>query len=121
MKRNRNHQQLFILLLTGCFIASLIYLFHPETGQFSVVLNGEPVADPFIQLAVIPAMLAVLFLTGIVMILSFLGVGLVMFLGALLFMMFSIFLIAPFSWPLLLFIFLMIAIISSGGNSINRL
>jgi len=100
------------ILLVGGLIAGLIYLFHPEAGQFSVVINGEPLSDPLVRFAVIPTMLAVLFFTGILIVLTFFGVGLFVFLGALLFMMLGVFLVAPYAWPVLVIIFLTIALIS---------
>lgn len=80
------------------------------------MINGEPVADPLVRFAAIPTILAVLLFTGILMVLVFLGVGLLMFLGALLFMMFGGFIVAPYSWPMLVIIVLMIALMSLGEN-----
>lgn len=116
MQRNRNTHLVIKILLVGGFITSLIYLFHPETEQLSVIINGEPVADPLIRFAAIPALLTVLFFTGILMVLAFFGIGLLMFVGALLFMMFGIFIVAPYSWPILLIVFLLIALMSSTEN-----
>ncbi len=116
---NRNIQLIIKILLTGILIAALIYFFHPATSQFSIVINGEPVADPLARLAVIPSILAVLFFTGILIILAFLGAGMMMFFGILSFILLSIFFIAPFSWPLLLIIFLMILLMSPCDNNNN--
>ncbi len=112
MKLDRNTHLVIKILLIGGLIASLIYLFHPSAGQFSVMINGEPVADPLTRFAVIPTIFAVLFFTGIFMVLVFLGAGLLIFLGTLIFMMFGIFLMAPYSWPVLMIIFLMIILMS---------
>ena len=116
LKPNRNNHLIIKILLVGGFIASLIYFFHPEAGQFSVIINGEPVADPLVHFAAIPTLLAVLFFTGILMVLAFFGVGLLIFLGTLLFMIFGIFIVAPYFWPMLVIIFLMIALMSHGNN-----
>ena len=53
-----------------------------------------------------------LFFTGILMLLAFFGVGLLIFAGAFLFVMLGIFVIAPYFWPILLIIFLVIALLS---------
>lgn len=116
MQGNRNTHLIIKILLVGGLITSLIYLFHPETGQFSVIINGEPVADPLIRFAAIPTILTVLFFTCILMVLAFFGIGLLMFLGVFLFMMFGIFILAPYSWPILLIVFLVIALMSLPEN-----
>lgn len=116
MQRNRNTHLIVKILLVGVFIAGLIYIFHPEAEQFSIIINGEPVADPLVRFAAIPTILAVMFFTGILIVLAFLGVGMLMFLCALLFMMFGALIIAPYAWPMLVIIFLIIALISFGDN-----
>ena len=45
MQRNQNTYLIIKILLVGGFITSLIYLFHPEAEQFSLIINGEPVAE----------------------------------------------------------------------------
>ena len=80
------------------------------------MINGEPVADPIVHFAAIPTLLAVLFFTGILMVLAFLGAGLFIFLAALMFMMLGIFIVAPYSWPVLVIIILMIALMSFGDK-----
>jgi len=112
LNRNRNTHLIIKILLIGSLIAGLIYLFHPTAGEFSVMINGEPVADPLARFAVIPTIFAVLFFTGILMVLVFLGAGLLVFLGALIFMMFGIFFMAPYFWPALIIIFFMIVLLS---------
>ncbi len=113
---NRNHPLIIKILLTGVLIASLIYFFHPTTSQFSIVINGEPIANPLARLAVIPSVLAVIFFTGILIILAFLGTGMMIILGTLMFSFLGIFFIAPFSWPFLLIIFVMILLLSPGDK-----
>lgn len=116
MQDNRKTHLIIKILLVGGLITSLIYLFHPETKQFSVIINGEPVANPLIRFAAIPTILTVLFFTGILMVLAFFGIGLLIFLGAFLFMMLGVFIIAPYSWPILLIVFLVIALMSLTEN-----
>ena len=116
MQRNRNTHLIIKILLIGGLLTSLIYLFHPETEQFSVIMNGEPVANPLIRFAAIPTILTVLFFTGILMVLAFFGIGLLIFLGVFLFMMLGVFIIAPFSWPILLIVFLVIVLMSLTEN-----
>ncbi len=116
-QHKKPHTQLIAkILLTGVLLAFLIYLFHPDTGQFSIIINGQEVADPLVRLAVIPSILAVLFFAGILSIFAFLGVSMMMFFGGLILVLLAIFFIAPFSWPILLFMFFMILLLSSDGN-----
>ncbi|RLA21244.1 MAG: hypothetical protein DRQ62_09640 [Gammaproteobacteria bacterium] len=110
MQQNRNIHLIIKILVIGGFMTSLIYLFHPEIGQFSLVINGEPVADPLIRFAAIPTILAVLLFTGILMVLAFFGIGLLIFIVAFLFMVLAVFIVAPYFWPLLVIIFLMIVL-----------
>ena len=57
-------------------IAFLSFLFHPDAGSFSIMMNGEPVGDdPLVRMAVIPAFLLTMLITGVLMTLVFLGVG----------------------------------------------
>ncbi|MCF6251984.1 MAG: hypothetical protein L3J75_12045 [Methylococcaceae bacterium] len=116
MKINRNTHLIIKILLVGSLIACLIYLFHPEAGQFSLVVNGEPVADPLMRFAALPTLLTVLFFTGILMVFAFLGIGFLMFLSVFLFMMLAVFIIAPYFWPMLVIIFLMIVLMSFSEN-----
>jgi hypothetical protein len=116
MQDNRKTHFIIKILLVGGLITSLIYLFHPETEQFSVIINGEPVANPLIRFAAIPTILTILFFTGILMVLAFFGIGLLMFICAFLFIMLVVFIVAPYFWPILVIIFLMIAIMSFSEN-----
>jgi len=50
------------------------------------------------------------------MVLAYLGVGLLIFLGALLFLIFGVFIVAPYFWPILVIIFLIIALMSFGNK-----
>jgi hypothetical protein len=116
MQHKRNSSLLVKILLIGGFVASLIYLFHPEAGQFSIMLNGKPVTAPLVRFAAIPALLAVLCFTGMLILLAFFGAGLLMFLSTLLLVFFGIFFIAPYAWPMLVIIILLILFISFGDN-----
>jgi len=116
MQQNRNAHLIIRIFLVGIFITSLIYFFHPETEQFSLIINGEPVADPLVRFAAFPTLLATLLFTGILMVLVYFGVGLLIFLGALLFMIFGVFIVAPFFWPILVIIFLIIVLMSLGNK-----
>jgi len=98
--------------LIGLLIAGLVYSFHPAAGHFSIIINGEPVANPMVQLAAFPALLAILLFTGILTALTFFGVGLFMFLSVLVFMLLGVFIVAPYTWPVLIVIFIMIIVMS---------
>ncbi len=83
---------------------------------FSLVINGEPVADPLIRLAAIPTLLFTLLLTAILMVVAFLGIGMFMFLIAFVFVMLCLLLVAPYFWPVLVIIFLLILLMSMGDT-----
>lgn len=119
MKRDRNIHLIIKVLLVGGLFATLIYLFHPAGGQFSVMINGEPVADPIVRLAAIPTLLAVLFFTGILTVLAFFGVGLFVFLAVLMFVLPGIFILAPYTWPVLVIVFITIVVMSLGNNKVT--
>jgi len=116
MKRNTDTYLIIKVLLVGLIIAALIYLLHPDTGQFSLIINGEPVTNPFIKLAALPSLLVVLFFTVIITLAAFFGVGLYIFLFLLLFIFLSIFIMAPYAWPVLNVIFITIIVLSLGNN-----
>jgi|GEM_PF-212700 len=118
MKSNRNSHLLLIIkiLLIGSLIAGLIYLFHPAVGQFNLIINGQPIAEPLARLAVIPTLLIVIFFTVLLMIIVFFGLGFMLFTGALLFAILGLFVVAPYAWPVLLLVFLLIALMSISKN-----
>ena len=116
MKRNTNNHLIIKLLTIGLLIAGLSYFLHPGLGQFSLTINGEPVADPLARLAAIPTLLMALFFIGLLAILAFLGVGMMMFLGALLFVVAGIFIMAPYLWPVLAVILLVVLLMSLGRD-----
>jgi len=89
-----------------------MYLFHPGAEQLSLMINGEPVANPLIRFAAIPTMLIGMLFVSILMMLAFLGVGIFIFMGALVFAMLGIIVVAPYFWPVLVIIFLIILLTS---------
>lgn len=116
MKPKRNIALLVKILLIGGLLMVLAYLFHPDTGLFSVMIDGEPVAEPLARIAAVPTILVMLFATGILIVLAFLGAGLILFIGALLFAAVGIGLVAPFLWPLLVIVIVTIILTSLGRH-----
>ena len=112
MQHKRNKKLITNVLIVGGIIAILSYLFHPGVGQFSVMLNGEPVAEPLVRFAAIPTLLIIIVVTGLLITLLFLGVGLFMFLGAMFVALAFIAIMAPYFWPVLVIIFLMIGLMT---------
>jgi hypothetical protein len=92
----------------------LLYLFHPSVGQFTLLVNGQPVTEPLFRLAAVPALLVVILFIGVLSVLAMLGVGMFLFLGALGIALLSMLFIAPYFWPILLMFCLIISIMSSG-------
>ena len=112
MKPQRNHNLITKVLIVGLFIGILSYLFHPDVGQFSIMMNGEPVADPLVRFTAIPAFLVIMLITGMLMALVFLGAGALLFMVATFIALLGIAVVMPFFWPILLIIFLFIALMS---------
>jgi hypothetical protein len=112
MEHQNNHTLITKVLILGLVIAILSYLFHPDVGQFSLMMNGEPVADPLVRFAAIPTFLVVLLITAVLMVLLFLGVGVFLFMAATFIALLGIAIAVPFFWPILLIIFLIIALMS---------
>jgi hypothetical protein len=100
----------------GLVVAILSYLFHPGVGQFSIMMNGEPVADPLVRFAAIPTFFLIMLITGVLIGLLFFGVGVFMFMAATFIAIMAIAIAVPFFWPILLIIFLMIVLMSFGNN-----
>jgi hypothetical protein len=117
MEHQRNNKLMIKVLLLGLAIAILSYLFHPDVGQFSIMINGEPVADPLVRFAAIPAFLVIMLITGLLMLLLFFGVGVFMFIAATIVALLAIAIAVPFFWPILLIIFLIIALTSFSHNN----
>lgn len=112
MEHQRNNKLMTKVLIVGLVIAILSYLFHPDVGQFSLMMNGEPVADPLVRFAAVPAFLVIMLITGVLMVLLFLGVGAFIFMAAIAMSLVGIAVAVPFFWPILLIIFLIIALMS---------
>lgn len=119
MSAKPNHHLFLKTLILGGLIAALIYLFHPGVGQFSLLINGQPVAEPLFRLAAIPALLLVMLFVGVLSVLAMFGVGMFIFMGALGFALLSILIIAPYFWPVLLVFFMIVLIMSSGDSQDN--
>jgi len=120
MKHNWNSSFIVKVVLLGLFVGLLLYLLHPAQGQFMMVINGEPVSDSVAQFAALPTLLAALFFTAVLSVLAFFGVGLFIFMVALLFMLLAIFMIAPYAWPLLLVVFIIILIVLFGRKNVGQ-
>ncbi len=120
MNKNHNKIRLLLLAVVGVFISVLVFLFHSETGQFEILVNGQPVSEPLLLIGVIPAIFVVLSGTAVLMLMTFFGVGMMVFLAGVFFLLFGIFLFIPFAWPVLIFIFLIIFILffEDGGNEL---
>lgn len=109
----KSHSLIIKLLVIGGLIALLAYLFHPETGQFALTINGRPVTEPLARLAAIPTLLMVLLVTAFLSLLLFFGVGLFIFLAGLFISFLVVAFLAPFFWPVLLVVFVLIAFMSA--------
>jgi len=100
------------VFIVGLVIAIFSYLFHPDVGQFSLMMNGTPVANPLVHFAAIPTFLVIMLITSVVMVLLFLGVGVFLFMTAAFIALLGIAIVVPFFWPILLIIFLITALTS---------
>jgi len=89
------------IVFIGVLIAILIYLFHPGVGHISLIINGEPMAEPLVPFAALTTVLLVLGITAVLGLLMFFEFGLLIFIGALFFAFFGIVLVAPYFWPVL--------------------
>jgi len=105
------------VLIVGAVIAVLSYLFHPGFGQLSVIINGEPVAEPLVRFAAGPTFLLIMIITGTLMVLLFLGVGMFVFLFAMLVALIGIFIMAPYFWPVLIITLLVITLMTVGNSN----
>lgn len=104
------------VLFIGILIALLVYLFHPGVGHMSLIINGEPISQPWAGMAALPTMLLVMMFSAVLLVMMFFGVGLFIFLGAALFAFLGIMIVAPYFWPVLLIILLVISLMSIGNN-----
>ena len=115
MKAQGNYKLITKVLIIGFLIAIGSYFFHPEVGQFSLMWNGEPIAAPWLRFAALPTALVIMLITGLLMVLLFLGVGVFLFMGAVFLALLGLFIIVPFFWPVLLMMFLLMAVLSLLG------
>lgn len=116
MSAQPNRHLFLKTVILGSLLAALVYLFHPGVGQFSLLINGQPVAEPLFRLAAIPALLLVMALIGVLAVLAMLGVGMLIFMGAVGFALLGLLIIAPYFWPVLLLFCLLILVMSSGNG-----
>jgi hypothetical protein len=100
------------VFIVGLVIAIFSYLFHPDVGQFSLMMNGAPIANPLVHFAAIPSFLVIMLITGVLIVLLFLGVGVFLFMTAAFIALLGIAFVVPFFWPILLIIFLITALTS---------
>lgn len=114
----KNRHLIINLLIADCLIAFLAYLFHLDVGQFSLTINGKPVAEPLARLAALPTLLMVILLTALLTLLLFFGAELFLFLGGLCLSLLFFAFMAPFFWTVLLIVFVLIAFISSPWSKI---
>jgi hypothetical protein len=104
------------IVLAGLLLALLAYVFHPDSGHFSLTINGEPVANPLTRLAVLPAILVILLLTSLLAGLVLLGVGSLLLVGLALLGAAGLAIAAPYFWPVLVIVALAIALASLDGR-----
>ena len=116
MENQRKNKLMTKVFIIGLVVAILSYLFHPDVGQFSITMNGEPVADPLVRFAAIPSFLVIMLITVVLMVLLFVGVGVFLFMAAIFLAFAGIAVVEPFFWPILLIIFLIIALTSFGRD-----
>jgi hypothetical protein len=119
MQQKHNQKLIVTALIVGAFIAILSYFFLPGVGQLSLMVNGEPVTEPLARFAAGPTFLLIMIIISALMVLLFLGVGLFMFLLVLLTAVMGIFILAPYFWPVLIIVLLMITLIMVGSGNKN--
>ncbi|MGZ5013272.1 MAG: hypothetical protein ACXV7E_04545 [Methylobacter sp.] len=112
MQQKHNKKLIVKVLIVGAVIAILSYFFHPGVGQLSVMINGEPVAEPLVRFAAGPTFLLIMMITGVLMVLLFLGVGMFVFLFAMLLALMGVFIMAPYFWPVLVIVLLVITLMT---------
>ena len=117
MQQKRNKKLIAKVLIVGAVIAILSYLFHPGVEQLNIMLNGDPVTDPLVSFTAIPIFLLIMIITGVLMVLLFLGVGVFMFLFAMLVALVGVFIMAPYFWPVLVIVLLLITLMTVGNDN----
>jgi hypothetical protein len=108
--KNEKSGLILKIVLLGLLLALLAYVFHPVVGHLSLTINGQPVADPMARLAAVPVVLGIL--AGLVI----LGAGTFMLLGLALLGMAGIAVAAPYFWPVLIIVILVVSLASLGGK-----
>ncbi|MFA5984311.1 MAG: hypothetical protein WC782_09865 [Methylococcaceae bacterium] len=108
------HPLIISVLVISAVLAVLSYLFHPDIGVLQLNINGKQVSDPFIRMAAIPSAIVVMLLVGLLSVLLFMGIGLFIFFIALFFALLGVFFITPSFWPILVLVFLLMLLLSSG-------
>lgn len=117
MQQKRNKKLIVKVLIVAAIIVILSYLFYPGIGQLNFILNGEPIAESMAHFVAIPSFLLIMIFTAVLMVLLFLGVGVFMFLFAMLVALLGIFIMAPYFWPVLVVVLLVIALMSVSNGS----
>lgn len=100
------------VMVIGLLIATLSYLFHPDIAQFSLTMNGAPLAESTARFAALPTFLVILVLAAVMTLLFFLEIGFFILFGSFLLGFIVLAILAPYLWPVLVIIFLIIAIMS---------
>ena len=116
MMEGKRTRLILKIVLAGLLLALLAYVFHPDVGHLSLTINGEPVADPLARVAVIPAILVILLLTGILAALVMLGVGGLLLIALALTGAAGIAIVLPYFWPVLAIVVLVIGLASMDGK-----
>lgn len=114
--KNEKSTLILKIVLLGLLLALLAYAFHPVVGHLSLTINGQPVANPMARLAAVPVVLGILLLTGILAGLVILGAGTFLLLALALLGMAGIAVVAPYFWPVLIIVILVISLASLGGK-----
>lgn len=120
IKDNKTALLAIKILLVALLVAALIYFLYPMNGHFTMMVNGKPIVDPLAQFMTFPVLLAVGVFTGLLFILAFLGAGLFVFLAAFLLMLFGVFVMAPYVWPLLLLVFIIVLMMLFGEKTSTK-
>jgi hypothetical protein len=115
MEQKKSHLILKIVL-AGLLLALLAYVFHPDVGRLSLTINGAPVANPLARVAVLPAILVILLLTGILVALVMFGIGGLLLIGLALTGAAGIAIVLPYFWPVLAIVVLAIGLASMDGK-----
>ncbi len=100
------------VMAIGLIIAALSYLFHPEIGQFNFSIRGLPLTEAASKFAALPTFFVILALAAVMTLLISLQIGFFILLGSSLLVFIVLAVLAPYLWPVLAIIFLVVAIMS---------